>query len=111
MSTTDTMTSLASSPSFGSDGSPLPGRSLPGLRPAVIHSFDCSHPGMIHRMIAMLRERPDSRTLLRACGLVLVCGVTPDAAASGFIHNLSGAWPPAAALSLTLITAVIGSRR
>jgi hypothetical protein len=63
------------------------------------------------RMNAMPKKRPGGRTLLCAFALVLLCGVIPDAVASGLIHSMSGAWPPAAALSLTLITAVMGSQR
>jgi hypothetical protein len=56
MSTTDTMTSLVSAPWLDTDGNPLRVRALPGLRPEVIHSLECSHPGIINPALGALLE-------------------------------------------------------
>jgi hypothetical protein len=62
-------------------------------------------------MNAMPKERPGGRALLWAYGPVLLCGVIPNAVASDLIHNMSGDWAPAAALSLTLITVMMGPKK
>jgi hypothetical protein len=63
------------------------------------------------RMNAMRRKRRGAGISLWAFGAVALCGAMPDAVASDLVHAMSGVWAPAAALSLTLITAVMGSQR
>jgi hypothetical protein len=46
-----------------------------------------------------------------AFGAVALLGVIPDAMAGDSLHGMSGAWASAAALSLTLLTAMRESQR
>ena len=61
MSTADTMTPLVSAPWIGAHGKPLAVRTLPGRRPEVIQSLDCSFPGIISPALKAL--------LATCCGL------------------------------------------
>ena len=58
------------------------------------------------RMNAMPGKRRGAGISLWVFGAVALCG-----AASDLVHAMSGVWAPAAVLSLTLITAVMGSQR
>ena len=62
-------------------------------------------------MNAMPRKRRGAGFSPWAFGAVALCGAMPDAVASDLVHAMSGVWAPAAALSLTLITAVTGSQK
>jgi hypothetical protein len=62
-------------------------------------------------MNAMTRKRRGARISRWAYGAVLLFGVMPDAGASDLVPTMPDVLVAAAALSLTLITAVTGSRK
>jgi hypothetical protein len=68
------------------------------------------------RMNAKPRRRRGSRISLSrilawAFGAVVLCGVMSAAGTSDLVQTIPGVWVPGAALSLTLITAVMGSQK
>jgi hypothetical protein len=77
MSPADTMSPLVSAPWFNADGSPLPERALPGLRPEVIRDLECSFPGIMS---------PAYKALLATC-----CGLAETELGS---IDFTGCWFP-----------------
>jgi hypothetical protein len=63
------------------------------------------------RVNAMGSKRRGARISQWAFGAVALYGVIPDAVASDLVYTMSGVWAAAAALSLTLVTAVRGSQK
>jgi hypothetical protein len=62
------------------------------------------------------RRRRGGRNLLDqilawGIGTAVLCGVVTAAGASDLVQTIPGVWVPGAALSLTLITAVMGSQK
>ena len=63
------------------------------------------------RMNGMRKKRRGARVSQWAFGAAALCGVIPDAVASDLLHTMPSVWAAAAALSLTLVTAVRGSQK
>jgi len=60
---------------------------------------------------AMRRKRRAAKSLTWAWGTVALCGVVPNAGAGDLLPAHPSVWAAAAALSLSLITAVRGSQK
>ncbi|HEV7610694.1 MAG TPA: hypothetical protein VGO37_02325 [Steroidobacteraceae bacterium] len=58
------------------------------------------------RINSTRKRRRRVRISLWAAGVVALCAVVPDAPASDLVHFMPSVWAAAAALSLTLISAV-----
>ena len=63
------------------------------------------------RVNAIRGKRRGARISPWAWGAAALCGVVPDAVAGDLLPAHPGVWAAAAALSLTLITAVRGSEK
>jgi hypothetical protein len=60
---------------------------------------------------AVRRKRRAAKILVWAWGAVALCGVVPNAGASDLLPAHPSVWAAAAALSLSLITALRGSQK